>query len=768
MRKTLVFIITTLILTTTLAAQGWGPDVRLTNDPAESYTSYNNAWCVAASGDNVYVVWYDGRDGNYEIYYKRSTDGGLDWGPDIRLSNGSGDSYAASIAVWNDNVHVVWHDTRDGNREIYYKQSLDNGETWSDDIRLTTDLAYSWRPSIAVEGECVHVVWQDERSGNSDIYYKVSTDNGNTWSDDERLTYTSTVSQYATVAVSGSNIHVAWTDNLPSHGTIWYVRSIDNGNSWGSGLQLSEYNECYYPSIAAEGEIVHLGWNDGRPGLGSYEVFYKRSIDNGSNWGPDKRLTFCSGSSGQPSLAVSGSNVRMVWRDNRDGNREVYYKESPDNGHSWETDTRLTNNSSNKDFISVANSGDKIHVIWNDNRGGNWEIYYKRYFPQPNIAPLAAATGTSLHPGGGRDVDKLNDESFSGFWESAYTTGQPGDVWMMYEWPRPYRLDASIFYCSPATPPHLNLPILYNVEAWVNGAWQEIAYVVNTDSNKAIFGNGLQDVVTTKLRVNLIDVRDTDSWGRDVATLSEWQVFGDTAIGPQVITATVDFDPDKLNFASKGKWVTCYIELPAPHSAEDIDLSTVAIVQVGEEILDPALFREGPTEIGDHDSDGVTDLMVKFDRQALIAILQSLGYEDGDEVELTVAGELITGENFAGSDVINSLDKGKDDENDDGDNDEGDPDEETLFSSGGGTPNPFTVSTTLTYRLNRESEIQITVYDALGRRVRTLINRSQTPGDYTIIWDGRDDACVRLPQGVYLISLEVDGNAEALTRVILK
>ena len=46
----------------------WQPDVRLTNNAANSYTSnvgiYNNAWCIAASGSVVHVVWYDNRDGN--------------------------------------------------------------------------------------------------------------------------------------------------------------------------------------------------------------------------------------------------------------------------------------------------------------------------------------------------------------------------------------------------------------------------------------------------------------------------------------------------------------------------------------------------------------------------------------------------------------------------------------------------------------------------------------------------------------------------------
>ena len=54
----------------------WQADQRLTNDTAGSCTSLNNARRIAATGDDVHAVWNDNHDGNGEIYYKRSTDGG--------------------------------------------------------------------------------------------------------------------------------------------------------------------------------------------------------------------------------------------------------------------------------------------------------------------------------------------------------------------------------------------------------------------------------------------------------------------------------------------------------------------------------------------------------------------------------------------------------------------------------------------------------------------------------------------------------------------
>jgi hypothetical protein len=107
----------------------WQEDVRLTNNPASSQTSYNNAWCVAADGDFVHTVWYDYRDGNFEIYYKRSTDGGESWQADTRLTSDTAVSCNPTISVSGMVVHVVWNDLRDGYSEIYYKHSTDEGES---------------------------------------------------------------------------------------------------------------------------------------------------------------------------------------------------------------------------------------------------------------------------------------------------------------------------------------------------------------------------------------------------------------------------------------------------------------------------------------------------------------------------------------------------------------------------------------------------------------------------------------------------------------
>jgi len=376
--KNKLFLLLMLLLFTGVSQAQWQPDVRLTNDTAYSYTSWNNAWCIAASGLVVHVVWSDNRDANYEIYYKRSTDGGISWGADTRLTNNNtAGSYSPSVAVSGQVVHVVWYDNRDVNPEIYCKRSIDGGVSWGADTRLTNNTADSWFSSVAVFGSVVHVVWYDNRDVNHEIYYKRSADGGVSWGADMRLTNNTAGSYIPSVSVSGLVVHVVWEDERDGNKEIYYKRSADGGVSWGADTRLTNNSaSSTIPSVAVFGQVVHVVWCDYRDG--NPEMYYKRSTDGGISWGADTRLTNNPYASVFPSVSVSGLVVHVVWDDNRDGNREIYCKRSIDGGISWGADTRLTNNSAASNHPSVSVSGQVVHVVWSDYRDGNAEIYYKR------------------------------------------------------------------------------------------------------------------------------------------------------------------------------------------------------------------------------------------------------------------------------------------------------------------------------------------------------------------------------------------------------
>ena len=279
-----IFLFTAALFTANLVNAQWQPDVRLTNDPASSVTTWDNGvHAIATSGDTVHIVWYDNRDGNDEIYYKRSIDGGLTWGTDTRLTNDPAVSWYPSITVTGSYVHVTWCDNRDADQEIYYKRSTDGGNSWGPDTRISYHVGYSWHPTIAISSDGLLLAWYEYTSPFLDIYYKRSTDGGSTWGSESQLTNSGKADDESIFA-TGSIIHVAWYDQRDGNREIYYKRSTDGGLTWGADTRLTnDPANSVYVCISANDSIVHIGWADNRDG--EYWIYYKRSIDGGITWG---------------------------------------------------------------------------------------------------------------------------------------------------------------------------------------------------------------------------------------------------------------------------------------------------------------------------------------------------------------------------------------------------------------------------------------------------------------------------------------------------
>lgn len=101
----------------------------------------------------------------------------------------------------------------------------------------------------------------------------------------------------------------------------------------------------------------------------------------------------------------------------------------------------------------------------------------------------------------------------------------------------------------------------------------------------------------------------------------------------------------------------------------------------------------------------------------------------------------------------------------DGDEFFGLPTELALFQN---YPNPFNPVTTIEYALLRNCDVDLTIYDIMGQKVKTLVQGFQKIGYYSIEWDGISERGVRVASGIYFYKIKAGEFTQSKKMMIVK
>lgn len=93
------------------------------------------------------------------------------------------------------------------------------------------------------------------------------------------------------------------------------------------------------------------------------------------------------------------------------------------------------------------------------------------------------------------------------------------------------------------------------------------------------------------------------------------------------------------------------------------------------------------------------------------------------------------------------------------------PDDLQLFPN---YPNPFNPSTTISYTLPVDGDVELTVYNSTGQKITTLVEETQAAGYHSILWDGRDRADMPVPSGLYYYRIKTPAGAQFRKMLLLK
>ncbi len=243
----------------------WSNDTQLTDHASHDL----KPTILQMSNGEIWTTWSSDREGDYNLYLKTSSDNGGSWSNATQLTaHPNHDKMPSLVQIANGSIWLVWASSRTGNYDLYYKTSSNLGASWSDATQLTDGPKVESNPCVlqTMNGK-LWLFWSkrepaDVETATDDLYYMYSSDNGATWSDNIQFTTDGYDDIWPSVTQSHFvRIWVVWTSDRadqPDYGNydLYYRTSL-----------LGDVNEDWQVDVVDLTKVsLAYGFFEGEPG----------------------------------------------------------------------------------------------------------------------------------------------------------------------------------------------------------------------------------------------------------------------------------------------------------------------------------------------------------------------------------------------------------------------------------------------------------------------------------------------------------------------
>ncbi len=704
----------------------FGPSFKVNSDSGAT-DQLNSAVSTGRSGGFV-ICWQDRRSSNGDIYAQRYDSLGEPLGPNFRVNEIMGAVYSWStptVSVADSgNFVVCWKDWRYLNWDIYGQRYL-SGVPEGGNFKINDDLGTSnqWTPSVSMKSnEGFVVCWWDERGESSDIYAQIYDEEGSPIganfrvNDDQGANF----KVYPMVAMGKpSTVIICWQDHRNGNWDIYgqrYLSGVPEGGNFKINDDLGTSNQ-WTPSVSMRenGDFV-ICWSDERDGKS--DIFAQRYDGNCNSVGPNFRVNDVEGSAslwGVPAVDLENSGRFVTcWQSSHKGARNILVQRFSSSGTSIDSNFIVNEKKVSADFsdrpsIAIDNLG-RFAACWVDLRRGwdNADIYAQVYF------------FTGIPSGGNFRVN--DDTTESRQTNPAIAMNSSGKFVICWEDRRNGATDVyAQLYSSLGFPVGINFRVNddngtsyqgYPTVAMDSSGNFVICWEDERGGNVDIYGQlyAIYGVpVGTNFRVN-------DDEGENVQKWPSVAIDGST--GKFVVCwedeRNGNWDIYAQKYYSDGShWGSNY--------------------RVNQELDVRNPNQKVPSVTAD--SNRIVFAWNDFRRCKGGDIFAKVVDWDWAKVE----------ERKEGKDHL--------------------PRGVTLAQN---QPNPFNSNTAISYQLSgishQPSGVSLKVYNLLGREVRTLVDSRIPPGEYQVVWDGKDGLGKEVSSGIYFYRLKVKGEKLKVTK----
>lgn len=308
----------------------------------------DNGWCDASrpsilvSGNNVFVGWEGSgpKSGSNllssEISLSVSTDQGNTFSPHLGVSQMSGPDNGHYLAFSNNKLYVFWYHSISPGYDVLMRTYDVQNSSFGNTINITSepDLVHSTLPKAIANDQDVYLIWgeYDSITGIIDVFFRKSTDSGNTFSAPINI---SNVSQRIFgdyfITLSENNLIITYVSYAPnsSKTVLYYSLSTDSGLTFSIPTFLSSSNGGVGDNyIISSGQNVYIAWESSLTADKGINIVqsndYGLTFDAPVNVNQGIAISYASMS---PILATSNDNLYVLWHSYPPAS-DVYFAKS--------------------------------------------------------------------------------------------------------------------------------------------------------------------------------------------------------------------------------------------------------------------------------------------------------------------------------------------------------------------------------------------------------------------------------------------------------
>ncbi|MBN1897693.1 MAG: LysM peptidoglycan-binding domain-containing protein [Spirochaetes bacterium] len=180
------------------------------------------------------------------------------------------------------------------------------------------------------------------------------------------------------IAAFRNFVFVAYLKKTGENKQVFLLASEDQGRTWKSPIAVTkDSSQCDDPEILYVNNKVYIFWVDHKDG--NNEIYFTYSDDEkGTELKDPVRVTFSESDTIQPHITSTGDKIFLVYVDDKEGDYELFGRTYVIMDNEFSDEVQITFYSGGSFYPNALSMLDEIHLVWQKKDGERWKVMYSK------------------------------------------------------------------------------------------------------------------------------------------------------------------------------------------------------------------------------------------------------------------------------------------------------------------------------------------------------------------------------------------------------